>query len=101
MKRPTFKNIKANAERIIGFHRAIKSAQKLKQQEAAKKGVVLPEDLVFDLDKALRSMQRKHDNYYGNTSKYHPHQGAKECARRLRASSPAWHSRKNAMRVAA
>ena len=92
MKRPTFRNIKENTARLVAFHKAVKNHQKMKQQEAAKKGIVLPDILSFDLDKAKRALRRKVDKYYGNTSKYKPHQGEKECARRLRVGSPAWHS---------
>ena len=84
MQRFNFKDVKANTKRLVGFHQAMKNHQKMKQQEAAKKGVVLPENLIFDIDKALRTMQRKIDSYFGNTSKYTPHQGEQECARRRR-----------------
>jgi len=94
MARFTFKNIKENTKRLVAFHQAVKNHQKMKQQEAAKQGVILPEILPFDFKKALRSMQRKIDSYFGNTSKYTPHQGVKECARRLRVGSAAWHSAK-------
>ena len=90
MFRATFRNIKENTKRLVGLHQSMKNHQKLKQQEAAKQGVVLPENLVFDLDKALRSMRRKIDTYFGNTSKYNPHQGKQECARRLRHGSAAY-----------
>ena len=36
-----------------------------------------------DLTKALRACKRKHYKHYGS-SKYIPHQGAQECARRRR-----------------
>lgn len=39
-----------------------------------------------EVDKALNACKRKHDRYYGNTSKYTPHQGHKEQARRRRGS---------------
>jgi len=92
MQRFTFKNIKENTARLVAYHKAVKNHQKMKQQEAAKQGVILPDILNFDIDKAKRALRRKVDNYFGNTSKYTPHQGAKECARRLRIGSPAWHS---------
>jgi hypothetical protein len=94
MKRFTFKNIKENTKRLTAFHKAHKNDIKLRKQEAKKQGVIMPEELPFDLKKALKSMQRKIAKYYGNTSRMRPHQSDKECARRLRVGSPAWHSAK-------
>lgn len=39
----------------------------------------------YDLGLAVRRMERRVARHLGNTSKYrHPHQGARECARRAR-----------------
>lgn len=35
-----------------------------------------------ETNKALSACRRKHERYYGNTSKYKPHQGHHECERR-------------------
>ena len=40
--------------------------------------------VAIDPNLAVKRMHKKHDRYYGNTSKYKPHQGARERARRLR-----------------
>lgn len=85
----SFRDVKENAKRLVAFHKAQKNYNKMKQQEAEKKGVILPELLAIDIKKALRSMQRKIDSYFGNTSKYKLHQGKQECARRLRPGSAA------------
>lgn len=37
---------------------------------------------VWDLQRALQQLDNKIRRYYHNTSKYKPHQGARECARR-------------------
>ena len=66
MQRFNFKNIKENTERLVGLHKAIGNYQKMKQQEAAKQGVILPDVLNFDIDKARRALRRKVDKYYAN-----------------------------------
>jgi len=38
---------------------------------------------IWDLDKAVRSLRNRVARYFGSTSKYSPHQGKKEIARRL------------------
>ncbi len=50
---------------------------------------ILPDGVNRDISisKALLRMQKKHDKFYGNTSKYTPHQGVKERLRR-RTSNP-------------
>ena len=45
--------------------------------------------IAIDPNLAVKRMHKKHDRYYGNTSKYKPHQGARERARRLR-NKHAW-----------
>ena len=88
----SFRDVKENTKRLVSFHKAQKNYNKLKQQEAKKKGIIEPELMAIDIKKALKSMQRKINKYYGNTSRMKPHQSDKECARRLRHGSPAWHS---------
>ena len=45
---------------------------------------VLP---VFDIDKAIKSFNRRYNKHCGNTSKYKPHQGYAECERRRRRTN--------------
>lgn len=51
-----------------------------RKKEAENKGYTA---LLPDLGKALNLCIKKHDRYYGNTSKHTPHQGKQECARRM------------------
>ena len=59
---------------------------------AITKGLAAKSTMAFDLKKAMRTLARKTARYYGQTSKHKPHQNDRECARRLRVGSAAWHS---------
>lgn len=53
------------------------------QAEAVKMatGQIIP---VFDIDKALNASRKRYRRHMGETSKYAPHQGVNEIARRAR-----------------
>lgn len=62
--------------------RLLAMQHKVKQAVATKLG--LPPPTEGDLELARRRNTRRYLRFIGCTSKYRPHQGAKECARRAR-----------------
>ena len=94
----TFRSFAENADRLVKLHKAQKKYIKLKEQEAEKKGLPKPKLQAFNLGKALNRLKHRITKYFGSTNFRKPHQSKRECARRLRVYSPAWHSAVNSVK---
>jgi len=92
MYRAQFKNIKKTAERLTQYYNAHKVHLEKQKQEAILKGKDYLERAPFDIERAIKAAISKVKKYYGQTSKYSPHQGRKERTRRLLVDSAAYHS---------
>lgn len=66
--------------------KTLHAAQQAKALRLARFNVPPPPS--WDLDRALRTLLKRILRHTGSTSKYQPHQGAKECARRVRQGAP-------------
>lgn len=64
------------------IHKAQTNFDAMRRQKARDAGQAEPLSVAFDLEKAMKSVTRKWCRDTGNTSKYTPHQGEQECARR-------------------
>lgn len=74
-----FNDLSAKLSYIRKWHSAAVLNEKKKQLESGEAyTAIFP-----DLDKTINSCKRKHEAYYGG-SKYTPHQGTQERARRLK-----------------
>ena len=94
----SFKDVGNNMKRLVSLHKAQKKYIKFREQEAEKKGLIRPILSAFNLKKAMRTLARKTARYYGQTSIWQkPHQNDRECARRLRVGSAAYHSAASAL----
>lgn len=87
--RRNFRDLRDN---LIALHTSQRKYIAMKIQEAKDKGLIEPVLSAFDINKAMRALARKTAKYYGQTSKHKPHQNDRECARRLRVGSAAYHS---------